>query len=275
MSIANGTPPSIAPKPASEDGFTLIELLMAILIGTVVTMAAFAFLIFATEDASHITSRVGVDQAGRVAMQKLISELHSSCVAPSAVPILAGSSATVLIFVSETGESSAFSTVEKHEVIYTAASGPTEGTLVEKDYKSIGTTTQNVGEAPEYTWSKTPSTSRLLKGIKQTELSGAKTAIFSYYGYYKEGDAIPTGDKTLPFGEINPEAVTPGKEGISTTQSENITKVTVNFTLDPEGHESVSFNKDRPVVLEDSAVFRLAPASEATTNPNQPCAEQP
>jgi prepilin-type N-terminal cleavage/methylation domain-containing protein len=267
MSVASGTPPS-ALEPASEDGFTLIELLMAILIGTVVTMAAFAFLIFATEDAAHITSRVGVDQAGRIAMQKLVSELHSSCVAPNVVPILAGSSATVLKFVSETGESSAFSTVEEHEVIYTAPSGPTEGTLVEKSYKSTG------GVAPNYTWSNTPTTSKLLKGIKQTELSGAKTAIFSYYGYYEEGDAIPTGDKTLPFGEIDPEAVTPGKEGLTAKQSENITKVTVNFTLDPEGRESVSFNKDRPVVLEDSAVFRLAPSSEATTNPNQPCAEQ-
>jgi prepilin-type N-terminal cleavage/methylation domain-containing protein len=146
MSVTSAATGASAPTPSSEDGFTLIELLMAILIGTVVTMAAFAFLIFATEDASHITSRVGVDQAGRVAMQKLISELHSSCVAPDVVPILAGSSATVLKFVSETGESSAFSTVEEHEVVYTPRSGPTEGTLVEKDYKSIGSGTQLNGE---------------------------------------------------------------------------------------------------------------------------------
>jgi prepilin-type N-terminal cleavage/methylation domain-containing protein len=265
MSVANGTTAAVAPGAMSEDGFTLIELLMAMLIGTVVTMAAFAFLIFATEDASHITSRVGVDQAGRIAMQKLVSELHSSCVAPNVVPILAGSSESILKFVSESGESSAFTTVEEHEVVYTAG---TEGTLVENDYKSTG------GVAPNYTWSKTPTTTKLLKAVKKTESGSKPTPIFSYYGYYEEGDTIPTGDKTLPFGEIDPEAIVLEKGVLTAKQAENVTKVTVNFTLDPEGRESVSFNKDRPVVLEDSVVFRLAPSSEATTNPNQPCAEQ-
>ena len=49
--------------------------------------------------------------------------------------------------------------------------------------------------------------------------------------------------------------------------------MTVSFTLAPEGKESVSFNDDRPVALEDSAVLRLAPSSEKP-RPNLPCSEK-
>ncbi|MGP0103497.1 MAG: PilW family protein [Solirubrobacteraceae bacterium] len=245
----------------AADGFTLIELLVAMLIATVVTMAAVSFLIFTTEDVSHITARVGVDQTGRVALQRVISELHSACVAPNVIPVLEGSGEKVIKFVSESGEGSAFANVEKHEITFA------EGALTEKSYKSTG------GAAPSYTWSTTPTTTKLLTGIRQTEVSSTKTPIFRYYRYYREGDAIPVGDTKLPYGEINPEAITPGSTGVSAEEAEDITKVTVNFTVAPEGKESVAFNHDRPVVLEDSAVFRLAPSSEASNNPNLPCTE--
>jgi prepilin-type N-terminal cleavage/methylation domain-containing protein len=247
-----------------EHGFTLIEMLVSVLIGTIVTGAAFSFLIFTTEDVSHITARVGVDQTGRLAMQKIVSELHSSCVAPNAVPVLEGSNANVLIFVSQSGEESAFATVEKHKIIYKAGSGTTEGTLTEESFKSTG------GAAPSYTWSAIPATTRLLTGVRQTEYAGKATPIFQYYRYYHEGDTPPSGHVTPPYGEINntPTAAATTKE------AEDITKVTVSFTLAPEGKESISFNHDRPVALEDSATFRLAPSSEASSNPNLPCTEK-
>jgi prepilin-type N-terminal cleavage/methylation domain-containing protein len=255
-------------SPGDEHGFTLIELLVSMLVATVITGAAMSFLIFTTEDVAHVTARVGVDQSGRVALQKIISELNSGCVEPNVHPLLAGSTASTLMFESEGGEASEFPTVEKHEIIYTKGSGTTEGTLVEKAYVSIGKKVTAGKTVREY--SKTPTrTTRLLTGVTQSKYGSEEaTKIFRYYRYYHEGDSPPMGESTPPYGELDPtEIATP----LSTTEAEYATKVTVNFTLAPEGKEVVSFNKDRPVVLEDSALFRLEPSSEAPAAKNLPC----
>jgi len=248
----------------ANDGFTLIELLVAMLVGTVVTGAAFSFLIFTTEDVSHITARVGVDQNARIALGRIVSELHSACVAPSVSPILEKSTKSTLVFVSQAGESAALSTVEKHEIIFTAPSGSSEGTLIEKSYPSTG------GSAPNYTWSTTAKTTKLLTGVKETVYGSEAKPVFRYYRYYQAGDTLPAGDLTLPYGEIN-NSFTPA-EPLTSAEALYIAKVTVAFTLAPEGKEAISFNKDRPVPLEDSVVFRLAPASEAAGN--LPCSEK-
>jgi prepilin-type N-terminal cleavage/methylation domain-containing protein len=246
-----------------ERGFTLIELMVAMIMATILTMAAVSFLIFTGEDVSHITARVGVDQTGRVALQRVMSELHSSCVGPSIVPIQAGSNENDVMFVSESGEKSTVG-VYMHEIVYKKASGTTPGTLTEKTYESTG------GTAPNYTWSAIPTTTtQLLTGIQQTKYASEPAIpVFQYYRYYRAGDTLPNGDTTTPYGEFDPVAI----KNPTSLEAAYITKVTVSFTVAPEGKEAVSFNHDRPVALEDSATFRLAPASE--TIDNLPCSEK-
>jgi prepilin-type N-terminal cleavage/methylation domain-containing protein len=248
---------AVSQRLADESGFTLIELLVAMISATVLTMAAFAFLIFTNEDVSHITSRVAVDQNGRIAMQRIVSELHSACVAPNVNPVLEGSNETTLKFVSETGTQPTFATVHKHEIIFSESAN----TLTEKTYAGTGT-------APNYTWSTSATTTKLLTNVKKTSYKGSKTPIFQYYRYYTSEDSVPSGYTTVPLGQINPTALTEVK---SEKESEEIVKVTVAFTVAPEGKEGVSFNGDRPVPLEDSAIFRLAPSSEEVQN--LPCTE--
>ena len=264
MSTRRNQPASIG----DEHGFTLIELLVSMLVATVITGAAFSFLIFTTEDVSHVSARVGVDQGGRVALQRIISELNSGCYETNVHPVLAGSSPTTLVFESEGGEASEFPTVEKHEIVYTKGSGTTEGTLVEKAYVSTGTKVEGGKNIREY--SKTPThTTRLLTGIEQTKYGSEEaTAMFRYYRFYHEGDPPPQGQSTPAYGELDPTPIT---TPLTSTEAEYATKVTVAFTLAPEGKEVVSFNHDRPVVLEDSALFRLEPSSEASTAKNLPC----
>jgi type II secretory pathway component PulJ len=249
-----------------ERGFTLIELLVSMLAMMVVTMAAFSFLQFTTEDVSHITARVNVDQEGRTALENIMLRLHSACVAQEVNPVLPESSPTVLKFVSQAGSEPAFATVYAHAITYNEA----EGTLVEKTYPSTGP--EKEGNYPFSTTAS--STKRVLIGVRQTTYEGKKTPIFQYYRYYDSKDTIPTGDKEIPYGELNPEALTGNSEKkLTQVESENVVKVTVSFTLAPEGKESASFNHDRPVELEDSATFRLAPSSQASSNPNAPCSE--
>lgn len=254
-----------AARLRDDAGFTLLEVLVAALIGTIVTGAAFSFLIFANEDASHITERVGVDQRARIALQRVVSELHSVCVAPGVVPIVEGSNSTVMKFVSEAGEEAALTAPELHELVFTAPSGSKLGTLVENTYKNTG------GNAASYTWATTPaSTTKVLNGVEETSYQTEKpTPVFRYYRYYQEGDAVPLEHTSVPYGEINPNALA----SVTSSTARLVVKVTLAFTVTPEGTEAISFNKDRPVPLEDSVVFRVASSSENASTLNLPCSQ--
>ncbi len=257
-----------------EEGMTLIELIVAMSLGIIVTGIALSLLNFTTADVTRITERVHVDQTGRVALEKLMLALHSSCVATKAEPIRSGSTEKVLRFVSETSEvnkygepSSSLPTIRLHEVIYTPASGKIEGTLTEKSWPSTG-----VPPKYEFNEKATPTTRILLTGIKQTENEKKELVkLFRYYRYYKTTDTKPT------LGELDPTEYVLNTKASTTEQKEEaaqIAKVTVTMTAVPEGKENkenTSLGNGRPVALEDSAILRLSPSSEESGN--LPCAE--
>lgn len=267
-----------------EHGVTLIELLVAMIMALVLSLAAFSILQFTTDDVSRITSRAHVDQTGRVALEKIMLQLHSACVSVNVNPIQAKSSETRIKFVSETSSlnsskepTSSFASVKLHELIYTPPSGKVAGTLTEKAWKSTGTNT-STGEYIFNNESESPTeTKLLLTGVVRSEKE--TVPIFQYYRYYNSNDTkIKNGEAKL--GEIDPEAmsnVTMAKEEIKektkTTEAEKVAKVLVSFTLTPEAHESIIAKGGQPVALEDSAVLRFTPASEEAGNTNQPCAE--
>jgi hypothetical protein len=229
--------------------------------GIIVTLAAFSLLDFTRSDVSRITDRAHVDQTGRVALENIMLQLHSACVAPTVEPIYPGSTATTIKFISESSPLntykepvSSLSTVRLRQIIYTPAAGKSEGTLTEKSWPSSG-------KAPNYIFNENeaPTERKLLTGVQQTE----SVPIFQYYRYYRESD---TGAK---LGQLNPNPMT----ALVEAEAEVIAKVTVSFTLAPEGHESAFAKGDRAVALEDSAILRLAPSSEASGNPNYPCTQ--
>jgi prepilin-type N-terminal cleavage/methylation domain-containing protein len=255
----------------NQDGFTLIEVLVASIIAVVVSLAAFSVLQLTTEDVSRITERTHTDQTGRVALEKIMLQLHSACVAEEVNPIVEGSGTEKIKLVSASGKQVAFATgeIELHEITY----NKTEGTLKETVYKSTGEEVKG-----NYPFSATPSsTTKLLTGVKQTENSKKELIpIFQYYRYYEKGDKGPKGETEPPYGELNPEALGSHVTGeLNKTEAESVAKTTVSFTLAPEHHESVIAKGHQPVALEDSAVFRLSPASTSSEHPNSPCSEAP
>jgi prepilin-type N-terminal cleavage/methylation domain-containing protein len=262
-----------------EHGFSLIELLVAMIMGLVISLAAFSILEFTTSDVSRITARAHVTQTGRVALEKLMLQLHSACVSVNVNPIQAKSSGTTLKFVSETSPlnsnnepSSSFSTVKEHEIIYTPASGKIAGTLIEKSRTSIGL--NNATGEYEFNPSETPAETKLLSGVRQTEREEKKVPVFQYYRYYTSKDS------EAKLGQIDPEAmstVAMAKEEVKEkrkyTEAEKVAKVTVGLTLAPEGYEGIIAKGGQPVALEDSAVLRFTPSSEEASGNNYPCAE--
>jgi prepilin-type N-terminal cleavage/methylation domain-containing protein len=262
-----------------EHGFSLIELLVAMIMGLVISLAAFSILEFTTSDVSRITARAHVTQTGRVALEKLMLQLHSACVSVNVNPIQAKSSGTTLKFVSETSPlnsnnepSSSFSTVKEHEIIYTPASGKIAGTLIEKSRTSIGL--NNATGEYEFNPSETPTEIKLLSGVRQTVREGKEVPVFQYYRYYTSKDP------EAKLGQIDPEAmstVAMAKEEVKEkrkyTEAEKVAKVTVGLTLAPEGYEGIIAKGGQPVALEDSAVLRFTPSSEEASGNNYPCAE--
>jgi prepilin-type N-terminal cleavage/methylation domain-containing protein len=262
--------------PQGELGYTLIEMVIAMALGTILMLGALAFLEFTTSDVSRITARAEVDRTGRTALEKVMLELHSACVAQSVPPIQPGSTASTIKFISETsplntnGEPvSALQTVGLHEITYTPASGKNQGTLTERTWPDTGTAKSPTGK-PTYVFNTAakPSEHKLLIGVQQsTRVNHAGVSenipIFRYYRYYKESDTEAT------LGTLDPSEMTASTE----EESENIAKVTMSFTLAPEGHEYTAFGNDRPVALEDSAVFRLETSSEAAGTANLPCTQ--
>jgi prepilin-type N-terminal cleavage/methylation domain-containing protein len=251
-----------------ERGYTMIELLIAMTIGSVVILAAFALLRFTTSDVSRITARVHVDQRGRLALEKIMLELHSACVAPTVVPIREKSTENELRFISEYSPlnketeavpTSELSTVRLRHIIYTPPTEKFQGTLIEESWPSTGT-------PPHYKFneSEKPTKVKLLNGIQRSiNKEGKEIPVFKYYRYYNEKDHEPV------YGQLDPTAL--AAASLSEAEARIVTKVTISFALGPEGSESATFANDRAVALEDSAIFRLAPSSETASESNLPC----
>ncbi len=245
-----------------EHGFSLIELLVSMLIGLLVTGAAFSILEFTTSDVKLTTERAHLDQAGRVALENIMLELHSACVKVETRPIKLGSNENELLFLSERSPLNAvykeptasLAEVRERKIIFNKATG----TLTEKSW---------VAPYPSYEAAEptTPTTVLLLKGVKRTTQEGKEVPVFRYYRYYKSSDPIPTGDTTTPYGELYPTPMTT-TELANKEELKAVTKVAVSFTLAPEGNEGVFAKGYRPIAFEDSAILRLAPASEAERN---------
>jgi len=232
--------PSSLIRLHDQRGFTLVELLVATMTGLIVSFAAFAILDVSLSQSTRVADRVSADQRGRLAMEKIMLELHSSCVASEVTPVEPKSEANKLRIISKTGAEAAFSTVELHEISFTEPE-PGKGKLTDTSYT-------NTGEkpAPNWAFSATPTrTQTLLTGVTKS----GSTPIFQYFKY--EGSKLST--TALP-GELN-----------ETTAGE-VAAITVSFTTAPESRTVGKIEGDRTVDLTDTAVLRFSPASSTETN---------
>jgi hypothetical protein len=231
-----------------EQGMTLIEMLVAVVSGMVVMMALFAILDFSINQSGRIAEKVDADQQGRIAIEKLTLELHSSCIAARVTPVQPGSEGNGIQFISVPGSQAYQTTAELH---YVHLSG---GELLDDSYKSTG------GEAPSWTFPsvRTEPSSRevLLSDVSQTTTGAEHTPVpvFQYYRYYTSEDREPL------LGEINPTAMpTP----LSTENAQITAEVTVSFTADPTSGRTET---DRSADFSDSVLLRFNPTSATSNN---------
>lgn len=223
------------PDLRGEAGVTLMEVLVASIASIAVGLALFATVDFAFRQTSSVAERVNANQRGRLAMEYILTELHSSCVAVSAVPILEKSKGEELFLLSQTGEQAVFSSMTKHRIYLSGTS------LIDESFESNG------GTAPTWTFSTTAKSKKtILTGVSQT----GSTPLFRYYKY--EGGKLSTTELHTPLE----------KEAKATAQ------VAIAFTVGPET-TSIKSNVSRSVEMSDTVLLRFDPAS--TIAQNTPC----
>jgi hypothetical protein len=219
-----------------ERGTTLVEALVALAAGGVVLAAISTVLIVSLHGSDRISARVDANQRARIALNKIIDQLHSACIAPQIAPVQKESSGTQLSFIHQTGSAVALTPVlSKISLV--------GGTLTQSDYPAVS------GSAPTWTYATNPSsTTQLMTKISPTAPS---TSIFSYYKY-ENGKVAPT----------------PLETPLNSERAASTVKVAVAFTAAP-----LSAPVNDPNVaasIQSSANLRLTPPS-FTTGANAPC----
>lgn len=226
----------LMPRPnfRDEKGTTLIELMVGISAGLVILFAISMVLMVSLRESHRVSARVDAVQRARIALSRVMEELHSACIAPQIAPVKEGTG-TSLTFIHQTG-----SEVVPKPIRSTISLS--EGTLLQSDTPSTG------GNAPEWTWASSPSPSRvLMTGIGPTPPSGN---IFTYYTYVN-------GQLSAPLTTVNEET------------GRRVTQVHVAFTTEPASTPVADPNA--PASIQDTATLRLTPPSFNPGAINLPC----
>lgn len=225
---------------SDERGLGMVELLVAVAAGLAVIMGSFTMLNGTLRGSARVTQRVDATQRARPVLTRIMDELHSACVAPRIAPVLAGSTGTSMTFLHKTGSASAINP-DKRMITLTGT------TLSESVYP------YSTGQAPDWQYSATPTTTRLLTNVGQATIDGAVVPIFRYYAYSTSGQV----------------STTPLPTPLSAADAARAVQVTVSFAASPSKTRVVEANTAATVT--DTAIFRFSPAAEDAAAVNLPC----
>lgn len=231
-----------------EGGYSLPELSVAIIVGTVILGGLFTLINFSVRSNAKTTSRVAVDQIARPAMQRIVDGLHSACIYPGLAPVRAGSTGSMLAFITATG-SAANPVPELHRVYVDG-----QGKLIDSTYPWVS------GTAPNWSFSSLASENyTLLNRVAQV----GSTPIFRYYKYTSGAISSTALPATAPAG-------------LSTENAKLVVQVTTTFQASlSAGDDKVDKNPDsvtqNPVTLSESVLLRFSPSNEDTNKAGLPC----
>ncbi len=210
--------PRQSPSLAGEGGFTLIETLVAASTGIVVCLALFAVIIFSTRQETHLNDVAQATQLGRFAMDKVVNELHSACIAPGFTPIQEKSGGNELRFINAYSEAAAISKTEinEHRIVWNEKAE----TLTDYTYPATKEETW-----PKFKYSETPEEKKtvlLASHVTEIESGGEKIPIFQYYSYNLE----PSESTTAGLSTLNTTRL---KTPLTTAEAATAASVLVSF----------------------------------------------
>jgi Tfp pilus assembly protein PilW len=242
---------------SDQRGFTLIETLVAMVSGLVVMGALFAILEVSLHQSTRQADLAQATQLGRIAMTKVVDELHSTCLSSEFRPVQEKSTASKLIFVNAyskeaeiTGAATRAAGARKDEILWEETAAK-QGKLIDKTYLSTA------GSAPSFTFAgPSPSyTTVIAEKIMHAEEGGKEVPFFRYY-QYAEKASTGTSTESTTLTEFTPAAA-----GMVEAEAKKAASVQVSFrTLPPDGLSSLGRRLD----LSSQVTFAFsAPASES------------
>ncbi|HEY6398895.1 MAG TPA: hypothetical protein VIX82_15715 [Solirubrobacteraceae bacterium] len=217
----------LAPRFAAADGFTLIELLISMVGGIVLVLATFAAFDVSVRQSAAASDRVEATQAGRIAMEKVLQDLNSSCVWSTVPPVQAGSDGSHL-FVLAAFSSTPLPSPVLHQVWLTAG-----GVLDDASYALLDPLTPPGGWTISAFNTIPTSTHALATGVSY--ISGT-AAVFQYYQFVN--------------GQLSIDPAHQLAAPLTATTAPLVGAVTVGFAAIPS-HNSAQ--ADRTINLTDTA----------------------
>jgi Tfp pilus assembly protein PilW len=206
---------------ADEGGFSLIELLVAMISGTVVMLALVAILLSSTRQETHLTNVAQATQLGRLAMTKVVDELHSACLAPGFAPIQENSGPSELRFVNSYSEEAviAKSKVNEHRIVWNEKAE----TLTDYTYPA---TKEETWPNFEYSSTASPTSGVLIAShVTQMEAEGKKLPIFQYYSYDLESNESASSG----LNSLNTTPIISGTEKLTEKTAATAAAVLISF----------------------------------------------
>jgi Tfp pilus assembly protein PilW len=262
---------TVLDRARQEGGFSLAELLVSMLAGIVVISALFTIVDTTLHATTRTFTKVDATERSRTTLEQIENELHSACVADNVTPIQGGangsqvSDANNLVFISQYGTAPTPTPVE-HKLTFNA----TNGTLTDYTYAVNG------GNAPNWTFSSTPTTTAGTQLLNNVTRSGStnNTPVFQYFAYEPYTDGSGNTDMMLMDGSSsvpgttslpNPDPLTT-TSGLSASDASQTAEVLINLVVGGgaaagERYSGENTNlADTKNTVTDSIVLRFTPA---------------
>jgi hypothetical protein len=230
----------ISRRMADESGVTMVEVLISTAAGIVVLAGLTTVIVVTMNANARVSARIDANQQARLAVTRVMQQLHSACVAPKIAPIQATSSGTLLKFIhAAPGEGDEVAPLPTMTEI--SLSG---GVLTQTDRQAIS------GTAPNWTYSTTTTTRQLLTGVAPIAPS---TSIFSFYAG-NNGSTTPTAQATP----------------LSTASALETIQVRIALAVSP-GKGTTVDDANAAAPIRDGATLRLTPPSFNEAAVSLPC----
>jgi prepilin-type N-terminal cleavage/methylation domain-containing protein len=247
---------------SNQDGMTLPELLVAMVIGMIVSLAAFSLIETTMRRTGDTTSRVDTTQRGRAAMDFITRELRSQVCVQATTPAMAddrsiyAATPTSVTFFSDLSDESSRpgNTIKAPELRSISLEN---GKLIERRWAGVatGTTAQ-----PTYSYAGyplTPTGTRVLIDDASTteETATGAPLVFRYFLY----DTALTPPKLVELGTGS---------GVTPAQATLIAQIDVAFRANRARGKAT----DRGASVFENSVFARIADPNNTTNPSPVCA---
>lgn len=241
---------------------TLVELLVATTMALIVMGALMSTLVVAQHQTAIVRDVGQATQSGRLAMTRIVDELHSSCIAKEFAPVQKESTASKLILINayskeaeiKTGEPKTGEQTREDLITFSKE----KGTLTDETFLATG------GEWPSFTFGG--GVKKVIIGSHISELKeGAESVpVFTYYEYKATPEAGGGSGASSTLEKITPVPAA----GFSESEAKTIAGVGINFTAAPaDGLETVGRSASFKTL--DTLAF-TAPNTESTVE-DGPC----